>query len=92
MVEREKHSELYIANSRLSIAPVTDLEWSFCNERDFHHDTELWLNDVEIKSETFETLKVVIKGDGWNLQMKASDEDFMMKVQDLEIPYLYLQK
>ncbi len=91
-VEHEKHNELYIANSRISISPVSDLEWRFSNNTEMNSNNELWIHDVIIQRESFETLNIVLDGDGWSLHMKASDDDFNMKIQDLEVPYLYSQK
>lgn len=91
-VENKKNAELYNANSRLSISPVVDLEWSFNNERGLELDSELWIDDVTISSESFALLNIVIFGDGWKLQMKVSEENFKMSIQDLETPYLFSQK
>ena len=85
-------NELYIADASLSISPVFDLEWHFNNEMDFNPDTELWITDLSIQEESSEVLKIVIIGHAWSLHMKAFDDDFKMKLQDLEIPYLYSQK
>jgi hypothetical protein len=87
-----KDNELYIADSRLSISPVFDLEWNFTNGMDFDPDAELWIRDLSIQRESDDMLKIVIDGYVWSLQMKAFDDNFKMKLQDLEIPYLYSQK
>ncbi|MHB9138940.1 MAG: hypothetical protein ACYC4Q_06015 [Victivallaceae bacterium] len=87
-----KDNELYIADSRLSISPVFDLEWNFTNEMEFNPDAELWIRDLSIQRESDDMLKIVLDGYVWSLQMKAFDDDFKMKLQDLEVPYLYSQK
>lgn len=87
-----KDNELYIADSRLSISPFFDLEWNFTNGMDFDSDAELWIRDLSIQRESDGMLKIVIDGYTWSLQMKAFDDNFKMKLQDLEIPYLYSQK
>ena len=85
-------NELHIADASLSISPVFDLEWHFSNEMEFKPDTELWIADLNIQNESSEVLNVTIIGHAWSLHMKAFDEDFKMKFQDLEVPYLYSQK
>ena len=92
IVELQKQSELYIANSRLSISPVYDLEWRFQNNYEINPEDELWIHSILIERESYDILKVVLDGDSWSLHMKASDDDFKMRVQDLEVPYLYSQK
>ena len=91
-VEHKKHSELYIANSRMSISTVSDLEWRFHNESEMNPESELWIHDILIQRESYEILKVILDGDGWSLHMKASDDDFNMTIQDIEVPYLYSNK
>ena len=91
-VEHKKSSELYIADSRLSISPVFELEWRFQNKNALNQNDELWIHDVTIERESFEILKIVLDGDGWALHMKAPDEDLKMRIHDLEVPYLYSQK
>ena len=91
-VEHNASSELHITNSRLSLSPVFDIEWRFCNGFEITTESELWIHDVIIQRESFEILKVVLEGDDWSLHMKASDDDFRLIVQDLEVPYLYSMK
>lgn len=91
-VERNESSELYIANSRLSISPVFDIEWHSCHGYGINPESELWIHDVVIQRESSEMLKIILDGDKWSLHMKALDDDFRMKVQDLEVPYLYSMK
>jgi hypothetical protein len=55
-------------------------------------DNELWINDVMIQTESFEIRTIILEGDGWSLSMKTSDDDFKMKIQDTEIPYLHSQR
>ncbi len=42
-----------------------------------------------IERVSYEILKIVLEGDDWSLHMKVSDDDFNMKIQDLEVPYIY---
>jgi hypothetical protein len=91
-VKHENSSELYIADSQLSISPVFDLEWRFTTENEINIDRDLWIYDVAIQRESSELLKVVFDGDGWSLHMKASENNFKMGIQDLETPHLYSQK
>jgi hypothetical protein len=90
--ESKGSSELYIADSILSISPVYDLEWRFLNGNRIKGANELWILDVIIERKSLDILKVVLDGDGWSLHMKAFDADFKMGIQDREVPYLYSQK
>ena len=91
-VKHNESSELHIANSRLSVSPVFDIDWRFSIEHEIIPENELWIHDVIIQRESYEILQVIFDGDGWSLHMKASDDDFNMKIQDLEVPYLYSEK
>ena len=87
-----EQNELHVADSRLSISPVFNLEWRFNNDHSINPNDELWIYDVFIQRESSEILVVVLDGDSWSLHMRAYDDDFKMKVQDIETPYLYSQK
>jgi hypothetical protein len=45
-----------------------------------------------IQTESFEIRTIILEGVGWSLSMKTSDDDFKMKIQDTEIPYLHSQR
>ena len=91
-VENKNTSELHIANSQLTISPFIELEWRFQNDNAAEKNTELWIDDILIIRESYAILKVVLEGDGWSLHMRVMDDDFKMKLKDLEVPYLYSQK
>ena len=92
-VEHEKSNELYVANSRITISPISNVEWRFRDTDQIADESELWINDV-IMWEPFETetIKIVLVGDSWSLHMNASDDEFKMVVYDLEVPQLYSQQ
>ena len=35
---------------------------------------------------------IILDGESWSLHMKALDDNFKMKIIDLEVPYRYSQK
>lgn len=91
-VEQENNSELHIANSQLTISPIIEFEWRFQNDSAAEKNTDLWIDDILIERESYAILKVVLEGDGWSLHVKVIYDDFKMRIQDLEVPYLYSQK
>jgi hypothetical protein len=89
LIEHKESSELHIADSQLSLSPVYNLEWRFQDKSLINQNDELWIHDVLIERESHEILTIVLVGDDWSLHMKASDNDFNMKIRDIEVPYLY---
>ena len=88
-IKHEKSSELHIADGNLCISPVIDFEWRIGNDVCFNDDFELWIHDLTIERLSYETLIIIIEGDGWSFRIKASDDDFKMRLQDTETPHIY---
>jgi len=86
-----KYHELHIADARLSIFPVNSIRWSFNHEYDFPSDKELWIQSLWIdrKFDDEENTVVTIHGIDWKCMMLAVDEELLIKLHDIEVPYLF---
>lgn len=91
-LKRKSASELYIADSKLTITPVLSIEWQFSHGLDFHQ-SELWVNDVWLSRESEgETRNLEIRGHGWGCIVTLKNEDIRIHLADQESPYLYSEK
>ena len=92
-VEGNLGSELYIADTRLSVSEVISIEWSFGNEFDMTDSTELWITDIWLDPHSHhDSRRLTLAGHGWSCNMMLSDENITIKLSDKEVPYLYSQK
>ena len=87
------HSELHIANARLTLSPVIGITWSFRHGIKFSNKTELWIQELWLdKQDNDDTRTLTLYGFDWSCALNVKAENVIIKLQDLEIPYLYSQK
>jgi hypothetical protein len=97
-VQQEGCKELYITNSRLIINAVEKIEWSFSHGFNFAIDNELWLNNIRCDFHRTYTdsndknISMCIDGIDWKCCLRVNEDKFKIKLQDIEIPFLYSKK
>jgi len=92
-IEHADCIEYYESQSRLSIAPVTNLEWRFAFDLEISPNDPIFLNGVEIRRheccQATDTIAVMVDGLGWSLHMRAKSQNLQITLRDLEVPHLY---
>jgi hypothetical protein len=83
--------ELYVANGRLDISPVVEVEWRFQYGAEFSPATELWILCLVLVHKTFDTMELTIDGEDWACVLIVKDENLRIMLRDLEVPHLYSQ-
>jgi len=88
-VKNTTGSELYVADSRLTISPVRSLEWRV--SQGFKMDkTEFWIGSVWLAEDTIgDERDLVIDGHNWRCVVTLETEDITIRLSDLETPFLY---
>lgn len=87
------HSELHIANAQLTIAPVLGITWTYRHGIKFSNKSELWIQNIWLNRQDNEEMgTLALNGFDWNCALIVNTDDLVIKLQDLEIPYLYSQK
>lgn len=96
LVHRDKpspQSELHIANAQLTISPVVGITWSYRNGIKFSNKTELWIQEIWLDRQDNDDIRTLtLYGFDWQCAVNLKTENIMIKLQDLEIPYLYSRK
>jgi len=95
LIERADYAEFYIAQARLTISPVFDIEWRFEHRVEFSPDTELWINDIWLERQAMQendVVPVVINGFAWQCILTVHEPELKIRLQDLETPYLRSEK
>lgn len=92
IVDHADSHELHCADARLDISLVVNIEWRFDHGSEFSPSAELWIEEFWLVRETDETMKVTMGGFDWGSVITVRDEDLVIKLRDLEIPYLYSEK
>ncbi len=84
----EKSEKLYVTRSKLTISPVKDVEWRLkhhllnCEDKLDMHGIWLDLRDMNL---------VLQNPVGWECVISLGDEDWKVRLQDLEAPHPYEQ-
>ena len=96
LVHRDKpshQSELYIANAHLTISSVIGITWSYRHGIKFSEKTELWLQEIWLdRQDNDEIRALTLCGFDWQCVLNLRTEKILIKLQDLEVPFLYTQK
>jgi hypothetical protein len=88
-------NELHAANAKLVFATVQDLKWVFQGMK-VDPNQELWIDSLCInesyRSHSGDRFDFIICGHGWQLGFTLDDIGFTIRLQDIEVPYLYSKK
>ncbi|WP_165244733.1 hypothetical protein [Paludisphaera soli] len=92
LVRRPASSELYIAKSRFTIAPVADLRWDIDDPATLTR--ELWVENIYLGPDHWEVpgaseLVLSAPHGGWRMRIEIDDDVADIRLRDLEKPYLY---
>jgi hypothetical protein len=80
---------LHIAASHMTVFGVSNMQWSFEEGTYFSPDTELWINSLYIAdSPPADHLRFVISGLKWRCHLTVFQEDFVVRLEDQEMPHL----
>jgi hypothetical protein len=90
------NNELHIADSKFMFATVQDLKWTFedVDESDPNHELcieGLCVNET-FRSQDSDRFNFVICGYSWQLRFTLEKYAFTVRLQDLEMPYLYSKR
>ncbi len=91
-IEKEKSSELHIADAILTISPVVSIQWKFNHESDFTPKTELWIQDIWIDRQSIQdddSMTIIINGFTWKCFLTVIDDNLKIKLRDLGVPHLF---
>lgn len=87
------HSELHISNAQLTISPIIGITWSYSHGVIFSNKTDLWIQEVWLdRQDIDETRSLTLCGFDWQCVLKLRTENIIIKLQDIETPYLYSRK
>jgi hypothetical protein len=91
-----ENNELHVAESKLTFTTARDLKWIFMGMNEPDRDCELCIDclfiDERFRSHHSDRMGFVISGHQWRLEFTLDKMDYSVKLQDLEVPYLYSQK
>lgn len=92
-VDTREGKELHIADSRLTIASVKDIEWRFTHGSAMDR-AELWIGGIWLDHEAKGNLReLVIDGYDWRCTLKLDDEqDIKVRLVDLCVPFLFSRR
>jgi hypothetical protein len=86
-------NELHVAKARLTFVSVRDLKWVFENIERANPDQELLIDGLCInesyRSHANDRFDFIISGHGWQLLFTLEEFNFIVKLQDIEVPYLF---
>jgi hypothetical protein len=95
-IPKAQGNELHIAKAKLVLQTVQDLRWVFEGIDKADPDQELSIDGLCInesyRSHTADRFDFTIIGHGWQLEFTLKQFDFIVKLQDVELPYLFSQK
>lgn len=92
LVECKKGFELYVADSQLTIYPISEVKWCFQNNYLVKTGKDLWIRNLVLERSGIEMPRIILEGLNWSFHVQVTREDFTMKLQDVENPYLFSQK
>lgn len=91
-----ERNELHTAKSKLLFSTVSDINWITQKLDHFGSDQELWIDflyfDKDYRSLSKDRFTCFLSGHDWLLQFTMKQIDFKIKLQDLEMPYLYSER
>ena len=89
MVEHKDSTELYVANSKLTICQVCSIEWRIPHGMKME-ETELWIRSMSLTPPTHDNKRnMMINGHGWSCVVMLNDDDVTIRLADQETPHLY---
>jgi hypothetical protein len=95
LLDRDGSKELHVAQSRLIVSPVAKMRWSFAHPADFRPEDELMICDIRLERQAVkpgECVSLILGGFTWQCAMTVSDSDLMVRLQDMETPYLHSER
>ncbi|MHC5541490.1 hypothetical protein ACYOEI_24990 [Singulisphaera rosea] len=95
LIHRPESSQLYIAKSRLTVGPVSSVRWDIDDPSCF--DDELWIESIYLGAPYWETpeageLVISAPHGGWKLSISLAEDFGDIRLDDLEMPYLFSGK
>lgn len=91
-----QNNELHIAKAKLTFITAQDLTWVFHDIDIADKDQELWIDGLCInesyRTHTSDRFDFTICGHGWKLAFTLEDYINVVRLQDIEVPYLYSDK
>ena len=90
--QRDGSLELHIAKSRLTIKPVSRIHWDVSDPKIF--SKEVWIENIYLGSSHWEVsnaseLVISAPHTGCKLSISIADDFGDIRLDDLEVPYLY---